>query len=755
MVVFCQPGTMKNNEGSLTIGAFAILGVPTPPLHDLEVTPIHEVQDTLLQPVSLGEVLVTATRWKAKAHHLPFRIATIKPSEIALQNPQTAADMLGMTGQVFIQKSQQGGGSPMIRGFATNRLLIAVDGVRMNTAIFRSGNLQNVISLDPFAIENAEILFGPGSVMYGSDAVAGVMNFSTLKPKLLDESGRFVSGGAALRYSSANQEVTAHFDLNAAWKKFTLATSFTHSDFGDLRMGTNGPAEYLRHEYVQRLDGEDRVVMNEDPLVQRPTGYQQINLMQKLRYQPSKNWDLTYGFHYSTTTDFARYDRLLRYKDGLPYSAEWRYGPQEWVMNNLTVGHTKSGGWYDGMNLRLAHQYFEESRIDRNFNKTDRRTRLEQVNAWSLNLDFQKALGQRHKLFYGLEGVFDVVKSSGTDEDLETHVVVKGPARYPQADWSSYAGYLTWQFEASSKLSLFSGARYNWFGIKAEFDTDFYPFPYTTAELKNKALTGNVGAVLRPVPDLQLRANLSTGFRSPNVDDMGKVFDSEPGAVVVPNPGLDAEYAWNAELGLSKSFGQAVKIDLTGFYTLLEQALVRRNFTLNGQDSIFYDGELSQVQALQNAAHAKVYGVQAGMNLRIAPGFHLSSNLSWQKGEEELDDGTTDPLRHSAPMFGITRLYFTTEEVSLEASLAYSGAVNFADLAAEERAKAYLYAVDGNGNPYSPSWYSLSFKAMYQLSELWAISGGVENVTDQRYRPYSSGVAAAGRNFLLSLRAKF
>ncbi len=643
----------------------------------------------------------------------------------------------------------------MIRGFATNRLLIAVDGVRMNTAIFRSGNLQNVISLDPFAVQSAEVLFGPGSVMYGSDAVAGVMNFTTLSPKLASESPTFVTGSAALRYSSANEEMTAHLDLNAAWKKLALTTSLTHSDFGDLRMGTNGPSEYLRTEYVQRVDGKDVVVMNPDPLVQRPTAYQQINLMQKVRYQPSKNWDINYGFHYSTTTDYDRYDRLLRYKEGLPRSAEWRYGPQEWMMNNLTVSHHANGGIYDEAKLTLAQQHFEESRTDRDFNKTTRRTRLEQVTAWSLNLDLRKAIGQRHSLFYGVEAIRDDVKSSGTDEDMETHEVVKGPARYPKADWSSYAAYLTWQFRASQKLTLFSGARYNSFGLDAKFDTEFYPFPFTSAKQRDGALTGNLGIVVHPSHSWQLRANLSTGFRSPNVDDMGKVFDSAPGSVTVPNTNLGPEYAYNAELGIAKEFGKVLRVDVTGFYTMLDHAIVLRNFALNGQDSILYDGELSQVQAMQNAAQATVKGIQAGLEIKLTDGCSLSSHLTWQQGEEELDDGSTAPLRHAAPLSGITRLSYTKQQFKLEASVAHSGKTANADLAPEEQGKGYIYAVGKDGNPYSPSWYTLNFRAMYQLSELWAISGGVENITDQRYRPYSSGIAAAGRNFVLSLRAKF
>src|SRR5690606_26545951 len=121
--------------------------------------------------INLDQVVISATRWEQESEDIPVKISVISSQEVAFRNPQTAADLLSLSGKVYIQKSQQGGGSPMIRGFSTNRLLYTVDGVRMNTAIFRGGNLQNVINLDPFATESTEVLFGPGTVIYGSDAI--------------------------------------------------------------------------------------------------------------------------------------------------------------------------------------------------------------------------------------------------------------------------------------------------------------------------------------------------------------------------------------------------------------------------------------------------------------------------------------------------------------------------------------------------------------------------------------------------------
>ena len=705
--------------------------------------------------ISLDQIVVAASKWSQGSRDVPAKITSLSSREITLQNPQTAADMLGSSGEVFIQKSQQGGGSPMIRGFSTNRLLYVVDGVRMNTAIFRSGNLQNIISLDPFATEHTEILFGPGSVIYGSDAIGGVMSFTTLTPQLTFGDSKLITGKGIARYSSANNEMTGHFDINVGWKKWAIVSSITSSDYDDLRMGRFGPGEYIRPFFVQRQDGIDVVVTNEDPLIQKPSGYSQINFMQKIRFSPNEKWDFNYGFHYSTTTPYSRYDRHISYRDGLPRYGEWNYGPQVWMMNNLNVNHHGNNKIYDQLSLNLAMQYFEESRIDRDLNDDIRHIRIEEVDAFSVNLDFVKSIHKTDRIFYGLEAVLDDVRSAGVDENISDGSIMDGPSRYPQATWSSYAAYLNYLFHVNDKFAVQAGARYNLIDMDAVFDTRFYPFPFTEASIDNGAITGSLGFILSPNEKLTMSANLSTGFRSPNVDDAGKVFDSEPGFVMVPNPDLRPEYAYNAEVGLARVLGKNVKVDLAAFYTILKNALVRRDFTLNGQDSILYNGELSRVQSIQNAAVANVYGVQAGIEVKIPSGFGFSTDLNYQVGEEELDDGSSSPSRHAAPFFGVTKLSYTESNLSLVLYTQFSGGKSFEDLPQEEQAKGEIYAIDEDGNPWSPGWYTLNFKALVHFEKNFTISAGLENIMDKRYRPYSSGIVAPGRNFILSIRLGF
>lgn len=713
----------------------------------------------LLEPyrTALDEVVISAARWERDDADLPSKISIIRPEDLWLQQPQTAADLVGLTGEVFIQKSQLGGGSPMIRGFAANRVLISVDGVRMNNAIFRSGNLQNVISVDPLAMERTEILYGPGAVMYGSDAIGGAMNFHTLQPRPSGKSSPGAGGSAMLRYATASGEITGHGDLNLGFRNFASLTSFSLSDYGDLRTGSTGPEEFLRPDYQARIDNRDSVLVNPDPRIQRLSGYRQTNFMQKFRYNPGTEWDLEYGFHYSATSDVPRFDRLIeRNAAGQLRDAEWYYGPQLWRMHVLNLLHEKRTGWYDRARLTIANQLFGESRHNRNFGSNNLNHRTEEVNAWSVNLDFDRNLSSDNTLNYGLEAIVNRVGSEAERENIQTGSLSPISTRYPDGSrWQSYAAYAGYLHRLNERINLQAGLRYSLVDLYAPFDTAFFPLPFTKASLRTGALNGSAGLVYTPNSAWQFNLNLSTGFRAPNIDDVGKIFDSEPGAVIVPNPELRPEYAWNVELGIRRNISNRVILELTGFTTLLSDALVRREYRLNGQDSILYDGEMSRVLAIQNAARARVSGLQANLEVMLPYGFGISSNFTFQDGWEELDEGGTAPLRHAVPWFGLTRLSYRHKRLITELNVVYQSAIAYEDLPPSEQAKPHLYARDTNGNPYTPGWATFNLKALYRISDMLSLSAGIENLADRRYRPFSSGISAPGINGIIALRLDF
>ena len=704
----------------------------------------------------LDEIVLSVTKFRQSRREVSQSVVIINADDALFTQPQTTADLLSNSGKVFVQKSQLGGGSPMIRGFSTNRLLMTVDGVRMNTAIFRGGNIQNILSIDPFVVENTEVIIGPGSVVYGSDAVGGVMNFYTLKPKFSFEEGMAFSGNAIGRFSTANEEKTGHIDLNFGFKEWAFLSSISYSDFGDLRMGKHGPEDYLRNFYIQRIDGEDVQVPNSNPLIQKPTGYDQLSLAQKVRFMPNEVWDFTLNLLYSETSDFFRYDRLTRVRpNGNLRDAEWYYGPQIWFSGNLQLERKSRSLFYDDSKLIVGYQFFEESRNNRSVGSTNLYHRMEQVDALSANLDFTKNINQ-FDLFYGLEYVHNTVGSIGKVTDRLTEEEEETAARYPDGStWQSYAAYVNLLWKMSPKTTLQTGVRYSHFNIEAAFDDRFYDFPFEDVQINTGNFTGSIGFTYKASNLLSLRTNLATAYRAPNIDDIGKIFDSEPGSVVVPNPNLKAEYSYNGEVGAALNFDNIVKVEMATFYTKLENALVRSDYNLNGESEILYQGELSNVQAIQNAADARVYGFEAAVQINFCENLSLNSNYTIAKGYEELDNGEKAPLRHAPPQFGNTHLVWKNNRLKVDAFARYSGQISPENLAPSEANKPEIYPVNSNGDLYSPGWHTLNLATQYQLTDALQLSASLENITDQRYRTYSSGIAAPGRNFIAAVKYTF
>ena len=738
---------------------------------------LQALNDTLYlesEIFQLENVVVSATRWKQNYTSVSQAISIIEPEVIERRQPQTMADALGLSGKVFIQKSQQGGGSPMIRGFATNRLLYSVDGIRMNTAIFRSGNIQNVINLDPFSMQRTEILFGPSSVMYGSDAIGGVMSFETLTPEFALDSLRkvfnpIVSGNAVIRGTTANNERTGHFNVQLGWNKWAWLGSISRYRYDHLRQGSNGPDDYVKNYYVDDWEGTfqplndepvpDKIVEQSDPLLQIPSGYDQWNTLQKIRWQPTDGMDVQYTFQYSETSNYGRYDRHLRLQDGLPRYAQWDYGPQGWKMHllSLKMGGNTNGAMYDQLVIKGANQQFWESRISRNFGELSIEKQNELIQANSIHIDAIKWLNERMLLSYGVEWVQNKVNSEAHVRQLSTDASKAGLPRYPDATWTSLAAFLHSDIQINTTTKVQAGVRYNTYHIDAQFgDSDRLDSQlFETANLRDRAVVGSFGLISRPNNDWVLKLNLGTAFRSPNVDDMGKIFDSEPGAVTVPNPNIMAEYAWNIDAGVVHRVINGLKLEVNAYWTHLENAMVRRDFELNGQTTILYQGIISRIQAIQNAAYAQVYGLQWSLDAQLNNRWLLTTRMNLQKGEEELDDGSISPSRHVAPYFGESSLTYEYNSWSGSLIHRFQGTKSHSQMAVTEREKIELYALDAEGLAYAPSWGVWNLVGKYEFTDWGNILLQLENLTDQRYRPYSSGISAAGRSVQLGFSVRF
>ncbi len=756
---------ISNEKGKVDLSAFSLqdtLIFQHPSFQQVVTTKaLIVVQNNVVymneKAVDLGEFVVSANKRRMHRKDISNKVALVPKKEIDFQNSQTSADLLSRSGEVFVQKSQQGGGSPMIRGFSANKVLIVVDGVRMNNAIFRGGNLQNVINIDPGNIENAEVIFGPGSVIFGSDALGGVMNFKTKDPTGFEDSLNF-NAGAMARYASVNGESTGRLYLDFGAGRWSFLSSASYSSFQDLMSGKNRHSDYpdfgKRLNYVARIDSRDTILSNSSPNLQIGSGFDQYNFMQKIRFQSSDSFYVQYALHYSSTSDIPRYDRLTEPSMADPMLgsaslkyAEWYYGPQTWMMNHLQINAKKPSIGYDRIEINLAWQIFEESRNDRNFGSQWLRSRQEHVDVITANLDFDKRINELNEIFYGFEGNYNLVSSSARQRNIVSGVEREVATRYPSegANYNQWSAYFSHKLEIAKKATILWGTRYTRNNLFADFsDTTFYTFPFRDVSLNSSAFTASLGYTYRPNPNWQWNLNISSGFRAPNVDDVAKVFDSEPGRVIVPNDNLLPEYAYNGETGVIYRATDKAWIEISTFYTYLLNSIVRTTATFDGQDSIFYDGFLSEVISEENTGQAFIAGASYSLRFNFSRYFGFRSSLTYMQGRDIDND---EPLRHVSPIYGSTGIAFVTEKLKSEIYADYNGWKRFNELAPSERTKTHIYTVDG-----SPSWWTLNWKfAFYPIPTL-AVYAGIENILDMHYRPYSSGISAPGRNVFISLK---
>ncbi|MFM1808062.1 MAG: hypothetical protein RLZZ242_787 [Bacteroidota bacterium] len=723
-------------------------------LKKLQKSAIAERESVLLSPQTEGldEIVISASRFADVARKLPVRIRKIGDQEIAFTQAQTAADLLHNTGAVFVQKSQLGGGSPMIRGFATNRVLITVDGIRMNNAIFRGGNIQNVISIDPFTLDQVEVLYGPGTVIAGSDAIGGVMNFYTRELEELESAPETLQQtDYALRMATAATERTVHVSHKIVSPKISGLVSFSRMSLGDLKMGANGPDSYLRTFYVTSEAGIDEVVQNDQPQKQIGSAFDSYHFMAKARHRLSKEWYQQLGFFLNTTSDFGRYDRLIQTRNGQPRSAEWYYGPQQWFMAYYKLNRESEKARHQ---FSTAYQRFNESRFDRAFKDPVLNEAAEGVNVLNFSLDTERILSKSSLLRYGFALDQNLITSSAFSlnrQSLERNSI---ESRYPdQSGWGMWALYGSLQHAFSETFTLNAGMRYNQVNSTIDFSTNTITADFRLQEFETSALTYSLGLNYDPDHHWHVRVNLATGFRAPNIDDLSKVFDSEPGSVVVPNPSLASEKAITTEFGVRRRWGRKLWIDGSFFHSRLNDALIRRPFTFQGQSQLMYRGVLSDVLAIQNGASAEVLGAELGLYSHLSRHLSTRAFANYTRGIETDAAGIESYMRHAAPFFGLIQLRYLNGRFSAVADSQFNGAITHERLALSEQSKDFMYALDAQDRPYSPAWHTFNLRFNYEWRR-WQLFLALENIANKRYRPYSSGIAAPGRQLVLGLQTR-
>ncbi len=717
----------------------------------------EQKNDSIKETITLSEMVVSANKVEEDKRQIAQQIETIGSLQIKKLNTQSTADLLLQTGFVNVQKSQQGGGSIMMRGFEASRVLMVVDGVRMNNLIFRAGHLQNVITVDQNMLERVELLFGPSSTVYGSDALGGVVAFYSKNPMFASADEKLKTKiGVFTRYGSVNQEKTSHFDFNLGTKKFASLTSFTVSDFNDLLMGKSKNPYYKvgygeRNYYVQRVNDKDSLVENSNKYLQKFSGYTQYDLMQKFSFK--QNDKITHGLNlqYSNSSNIPRYDRLTDPKGKGLNSAEWYYGPQLRVLGIYNFNAKNLNGFFNAVNANLSYQKVEESRHSRGFNSTNKNSRIEKVDVYGLNVDFQRKKDKSDTRF-GIDAQYNTVNSTAFKTNVYSGEKFALDTRYPDGKNEMYniALYATNNYKLNDKLILNEGLRLAQITLNSSFvNKDFFPFPFDKVSQSNIALSGNAGLIYLPNEKWKISLMGSTGFRAPNVDDLSKVFESAPGRIIVPNPNLKPEKTYNADVQITKIFSNIIRWENVFFYTIFNDALVADKFTFNGEDSIVYDDTKSAVYAVQNKQKAYIYGANSNLYISLIDHINITGGVTYTYGRIKTDS-TDYPLDHISPLYGRGGVKYYTNKFSAEVSAVFNGWKRVKDFNLGGEDNQQYAPAEG-----MPAWYTINLRLNYSITKNIMVQAGVDNLLDTQYRIFASGINAPGRNIFGTVRLNF
>ena len=701
--------------------------------------------------INIDEVIFSVNKWEESINEVTNKAIILSEQKIKEIAPQTSADLLEKSGEVFVQKSQLGGGSPMIRGFGANRILLTLDGVRLNNIIYRSGNLHNIIGIDPNILEGVEVLFGPASVIYGSDALGGAINFK-IKDPIFNSNKTVFFNSQKIQYNSSSN--SKHYSLNFGFnsKKIGTITSFSFNSFQDLRSGAKRNKNYknfgFRDEFVIRdhTNDTDEIIINNDRNIQKFSGYSQLDFINKINFKINNNMNLIHGIYLSKSSNIPRYDRLILYDNIItPKYSEWFYGPNYFLMNKIQLNNFKKTKYYDAFKFNISNQIIKESRHSRRFNSNYINNRNEKVDVISFNLDFDKKYSN-DEIFYGYEFIFNNVNSEGNRNNILNDESLKISSRYPAGGTVYYSNSLYISYKKKiGKIFSNIGLRGNSSNLESKLTNEFFNFPFSEINLNTSSFSGNVGLRYNN-KNSSFKIQYSNGFRSPNLDDLGKVFDSEPGNIIIPNANLEPEHVNNYEFNYEFQTNK-FKVINTLFYVKLNNAIIRTEGEFNGKDSIVYDGILSKIQQLNNGGKAYVYGFSNFFKIKLNTVFNLEHTISFNTSKDKINNR---PLRHSTPLFGMLSLTYSKRKVKIGYKINYNGKKKLEDFSLSELNKLYLYTQHG-----SPSWvtHNLFFNLNYNY--FINFDFGIDNIFDKHYRTYSSGISAPGRNIRVGLNLKF
>jgi hemoglobin/transferrin/lactoferrin receptor protein len=675
----------------------------------------------------LPEILVTATRSEIEAFAAPYMTDTVRVHDFWTQRLyRTATKALEDVPGVMVQKTSHAQGSPYIRGFTGLRTVMLVDGIRLNNSVFRLGPNQYWNLIDAFTVDRLEVVRGPSSVLYGSDAIGGTVNAILRRPTGYGEGFRWHRQAYA-RVSTAERAYVGRGEVNATYDSWLgILVGGTWRDFGDVDGGGSvGP--------------------------QAKTGYRVCSGDVRIEYHPDANTTWTLAHYQLYEDDAWRAHKTvhgIRW-EGTTVGNELRRAIDESrSLTYLRFAKRDLGAFVDAVELTASFQTLRERRWRVKSNASRDRQGFD-VRTYGVGAQFETA-SVVGRWTYGLEWYHDEVDSFAekynADGSFNTSEI-QGPVG-DDARYDLLGLYVQDRIPVADRLDLILGGRYTY----ARADADQVKDPDTGSRI---SVTDDWGALVGsarlswfadPREHWNVFGGVSQGFRTPNLSDLTRLDTARTNEIETPSSGLDPERFLTYEAGVKARY-ENFSAQAAYFYTDIEDMIVR---TPTG-NVIAGDNEVTK----KNAGNGYVHGVEVGARWRFSPQWSVFGSFAWLYGEVDTYPTSapvtrSEPISRLMPPTGQLGLRWDHADKTLWAEAVCTAAGDADQLSTRDKADTQRIPPGG-----TPGYVTLDVRGGWRVADGLDVWAGLENVTNEDYRIHGSGVNEPGVNFKLGVRWRF
>ena len=678
---------------------------------------------------ALPPLEVSAARMEIPLTEAPFSAAVADAVTLEQKSVRSLPEALAEMPGVAVQKTANGQGSPYLRGFTGYRTLALIDGVRYNNSVYRDGPNEYFSLIDFHTLDRIELLEGPASVQYGSDAVGGTLNLLTRSTRFMEETeGKtYAHGSQSYRYSSAeNSHVSRSSAELGSGGNWGLLLGFTREDFGDVDTANIG--------------------------TQRKTGYDQYGIDARFDMRISDQWQLTLNHQDSAQDDVWRTHSTIYAESfsGTDVGTDLRrLKDQAHSLNYAKLSGRDLNGAIDEAELTLSFQTWDENG---NRIKNDGSRSLESFDSRMLGLDLQLKsdvpLGQ---LVYGVDAYQDRVDSARSDFNPDgslDQIQIQGPV----GDDSTYTllgAYIQALFPLGNRSELIAGSRIT----RAEAEIGKFEDPATGGAASFDDAWNNLVSSIRLSYDFaddspwMIWGGISQSFRAPNLGDLSRYGDSRSNETEIAATGLDPERFLTYELGIKGEDGP-LSASATAYYTHIDDYITSTptGNIVNG---------LTEVTK-RNSGSGEVYGVEFAGAWRFDKQWSVKGNLTWLHGDLEsyVDASTfqtaTEPLSRVQPLTVNLALRWDSPARKWWGEFACTFADEADRLSSADREDTQRIPPGG-----TPGYALLGLYGGHVFNEHLRANVALENLLDQAYRAHGSGSNEPGFGVSAGITASF